>query len=155
MNIVEIAPEALSQYGKSLIHPLRKPHNFLIGSTYWGQVSLSSLSCGAEVSLLRSKVAATEISIMEKHIKSDEIVLVTRGSARVALALGADEPDSTTMQIFQLKAGDAYLMRAGVFHSGFMLASSSEFEAVLVLNKGTVEEDCSFVKLPVSVAVGE
>jgi len=136
-------------FGTLIELPNTKPSVSVSGVLdYWDQVVNLNVSNGhAELGFLATRFRPFEFNTMERHSKSDETFIPLEGKACIfALAPASDPanpdqlPDPSQIAAFILDGSVAVNLDAGVWHwAPFPLAESMNF--VLVLRKGTVEED--------------
>ncbi len=95
-----------------------------------------------------------EVKLLERHPYSTQAFIPMKGAERflVIVALGKDQPDLSTLRVFQATAEQGITYHPGVWHHPLVAMDQLSDFACLVWEDGT-QRDCDVVKLSAPVTV--
>lgn len=120
-KIENLNSKSFEEYGEVIDYQGLEPCGTSGNHDYWDAVASFESEGAAVCSYLRTKKGLGDpVDEMERHSKTEEILVALEGDVALAVAKaydGTDVPDESTIRCFHMKQGSGVVYKKGVWHA--------------------------------------
>jgi len=154
LAVRELSAGTFAEFGDVVAQPERSQDASGPGWRWWAEIAqLPAVQPASALGYLRLEPAPARFDWAERHMRSRELIVPLDGGCLVYVgrAEHLDQPERMPaleeFQVFRVPAGQAVVLREGVWH-GAPLADGEPLSALVLLRAGTGGEDTTVVRFP-------
>jgi len=136
----KITEENFKDFGKVVNSPKAEPTSFAADYKFWSDIANYKIEGSTEIGICTVyKMAKNEITGMERHLKTPEILIpIDAPFVLPLLKEGSGEEDA---EAFKVDVGEAVVINEAVWHGACLPVGKEESSYFVIFRKGTPLED--------------
>ncbi len=142
-----ITPENFKKFGQIVTSPKSEPTSQAVDYKFWSDLAHYLVNGETEIGLCTVyQQPTTEISGMERHTRTPEILIPIDAPFVVPLLRDDDPAEQTTA--FQVNIGEVVVIDKGVWHGACLPVGKKESSYFVIFRRNTPHEDVEKKAIP-------
>jgi len=152
VKVKMITPSSFAKFGKVADSKIKPPLVDAENLKFWTTIATYTVEGDTEIALCQVKNSTNSVGMLERHIKTPEILVPIEGDFILPVAPAGnlqdtDEiPEASGVEAFLVHSDQAVVMEKGVWHTA-PIPTGKEISFFVIFRKETTKQDAVFKKL--------
>lgn len=151
-KVKKLTPASFTKFGKIADATIKPPLVDAENLKFWTTIASYKVDGETEIALCQVKRSVDSVGMLERHIKTPEILVPIEGDFILPVAPArslqdpAEAPEAASVEAFLVHSDQAVVMDVGVWHTA-PIPVGKETSFFVIFRKETTKQDAVFKKL--------
>ena len=152
VNVKRLTAGSFAKFGKIADAKIKPPLVDAENLKFWTTIATYTVDGETEIALCQVKKSVDSVGMLERHVKTPEILVPIEGDFILPVAPvgnlqdSAETPEATSVEAFLVRSDQAVVMERGVWHTA-PIPIGKETSFFVIFRKETTKQDAVFKKL--------
>jgi len=152
IKVKKITPTSFAKFGKVADAKIKPPLVDAENLKFWTTITTYTVDGETEIALCQVKKSVDSVEMLERHVKTPEILVPIEGDFILPVAPAGnlqdpeETPEASSVEAFLVRSDQAVVMEKGVWHTA-PIPIGEETSFFVIFRKETTKQDAAFKKL--------